>query len=182
MNYIIIVSMLLVASSLPAQTNNFIPVDSTNTVSQKIQAETNQFLTARRTEEIRTECLQGRRLICGKILKVFPEGLVVESGYTNLLREPLAKSWLVRATVTASRAPNLVEGKEPGCIAAGLVFLTNLPKAHGTRPQQYDYVVIEGYPAGETTYTSIGEVKRTVRRFAATLPKAVQLVAGEWEN
>ena len=52
MNYIIIVSILLVASSLPAQTNNFIPVDSTNTVSQKIQAETNQFLTARRTEEM----------------------------------------------------------------------------------------------------------------------------------
>ncbi len=180
MNCKIIVSVLLIASSLLAQTNDFILTDSTNPVLQKIQAGTNQLsLTTRRTEEIRMECLQGRRLVCGKILKVFPEGLVVESGYTNLLREPLAKSWLVRGTVTASRAPNLVEGKEPGCVAVGLIFLTNLPKARGARPQQYDYVVIEGYPAGQTTYTSIGDIKRTVRRFAATLPKAVQLVAGQ---
>jgi hypothetical protein len=180
MNCKMVVFLLLAASSLRAETNNYILTDSTNTVSQKIQAETNQFsLTTQRTEEIRTECFRGRRLICGRILKVFPDGLAVESGYTSLLREPLAKSWLVRGTVTASRAPNLVEGNEPGCVAVGLVFLTNLPKARGARPQQYDYVVIEGYPAGQTTYTSVGEVKRTVRRFAATLPKAVQLVAGE---
>jgi hypothetical protein len=41
---------------------------------------------------------------------------------------------MVRGTVTARRAPNLVEGREPGCVAVGLVFLTNPPKARGAKP------------------------------------------------
>src|SRR5690348_7863470 len=46
-----------------------------------------------RAEQIRTECIKGRRLICGKVLKVFHDGLVVESGYTDLVRPPLTESW-----------------------------------------------------------------------------------------
>ena len=54
------------------------------------QVETNLLAARReRAEAMRTVCIQGRRSICGKILQVLPEGLVVESGYTNLLREPL---------------------------------------------------------------------------------------------
>ena len=34
-------------------------------------------------EQIRTDCIQGRRLICGRVLKIFPDGLIVDSGYTN---------------------------------------------------------------------------------------------------
>jgi hypothetical protein len=35
--------------------------------------------------------------------------------------------------------------------------------------------MLEGYPAGQYTYTSIGDVYRTVRRFSVSLPKAVRL-------
>jgi hypothetical protein len=126
-------------------------------------------------EEIRAKCLEGRRMICGKILKVLPEGLVVESGYTNLLREPLTKSWLLPGTVIATRPADLVEGKEPGCVAVGHIFLSNLPKARSTKPKQYDYVIIQGYPAGVYTYNSVGEIKKNIRRFATTLPGAVQI-------
>jgi hypothetical protein len=121
-------------------------------------------------EKIRTQCLEGRRSICGKILRILPEGVLVEAGYTNLLREPLTKSWLVPATVIASPAQNLIEGKNPGAICVGTVFITDLPRG---KPHLYDYVILAGYPTGEITYTSVGTVKKTVRRFSANLDKAV---------
>jgi hypothetical protein len=34
-------------------------------------------------EEIRAVCIDGRRSICGKILKVLPDGLIVDSGYSQ---------------------------------------------------------------------------------------------------
>ncbi len=125
--------------------------------------------------EIRADCIQKRRMVCGKILQVLPEGLVVESGYTNLLQRPLGRSWLVPGTVLASRAPNLVEGNEPGSICAGLVFLTDYPKLRRTKLKPFDYVILTGYPAGQHTYTSVGTLQRTVRRFSANLSEAVRL-------
>jgi len=124
-------------------------------------------------EKIREQCIQGRRTICGRILKVLPDGLVVESGYTSLMRPPLDRSWLVPATVPASREPNLVEGNEPACVCVGLVFLSDIPKSRSAKPKPYDYVVIQAYPAGQYTYASAGTIKRTVRRFAALLQSAV---------
>jgi hypothetical protein len=124
-----------------------------------------------RREQLRAQCLAGRRSICGKILRIFPEGILVESGYTNLLREPLTRSWLVPGTVSAARTEHLVESREPGALCIGTVFLTNLPRG---KPKQYDYVIICGYPTGEFTYTAVGEVRKTVRRFSANLDKAVQ--------
>jgi hypothetical protein len=124
-----------------------------------------------RREQLRTVCLAGRRSICGKILRVLPDGLLVESGYTNLLREPLTKSWLVPGTVVANRAQRLVESREPGALCVGTVFLTDLPRG---KPHPYDYVIICGYPSGEYAYTSAGSVRKTVRRFSAKLERAVQ--------
>jgi len=123
------------------------------------------------SEELRAQCLAGRRSICGKILRIFPNGILVESGYTNLLRPPLTKSWLVPGSVVASRAPHLVESQEPGALGVGTVFLTDLPRG---KPRQYDYVIIAGYPDGEFTYTSVGTLHKTVRRFSANLDKAVK--------
>ena len=162
-----------------AQPTNLPPPQSTaisNSNPSQVQSPT------QRIEAMRDACLQGRRIICGKILRVFPDGLVVESGYTNLLRAPLNQSWLVRGTAAASLAPNLVEGAEPGCVAVGTVYLTSLPKSRGAKPAQYDYVIIEAYPAGRHTYTTVGDVSHTVRRFAANLPKAVQLNLEEAKN
>jgi hypothetical protein len=134
---------------------------------------TNRVPTLELREQLRATCLEGRRSICGKILRVFPNGLLVECGYTNLLREPLTKSWLVPGTVVASRAENLVESKEPGALCVGTVFITNLPRG---KPRQFDYVILAGYPCGEFTYSSVGSVRKTVRRFSANLDKAVQTV------
>ena len=129
----------------------------------------------RRPEKIRSDCIQGRRIICGRIVKILPEGLVVESGYTNLMRQPLNKSWLISGTVQATRAADLVEGTEPGCVCVGLVFLTSLPKSRLAKPHRYDYVVLEAYPAGQYTYASVGTLQRTVRRFSASLVTAVKI-------
>jgi hypothetical protein len=131
----------------------------------------NRQATLKLSEELRAQCLAGRRSICGKILRIFPNGILVECGYTNLLRPPLTKSWLVPGSVVASRAPALVESKEPGALGVGTVFLTDLPRG---KPRQYDYVVIAGYPAGDFTYTSVGAIRKTVRRFSANLDKAVK--------
>jgi hypothetical protein len=153
----------ILAFSACAQTNT----PGTNSPS------TNPAPTIELREQLRASCLDGRRSICGKILRVFPNGLLVESGYTNLLREPLTKSWLVPGTVVASRAENLVESKEAGAICVGTVFITNLPRG---KPKQFDYVILAGYPCGEFAYSSVGSVRKTVRRFSANLDKAVQLI------
>jgi hypothetical protein len=121
-------------------------------------------------EQVRMRCIEGRRSICGKILRIFPDGVLVESGYTNLLRAPLTKSWLVPAVVTASPARNLVESKEPGAICVGTVFVTDLPRG---KPHLYDYVILSGYPTGEFSYVSVGSIKKTARRFSANVNKAV---------
>jgi hypothetical protein len=53
------------------------------------------------------------------------------------------------------------------------VFLTNVPK----RPvvKAYDYVVIRGYPTGEYVYTPVPGVEKKLRRFSASLERAVQI-------
>jgi hypothetical protein len=147
-----------------------------NSLPESFQSRTNQDPSfVQQVEQMRAACINGRRSICGKVLQLLPDGLVVESGYTNLMRSPLNRSWLVPGTVTASRAPNLVEGNEPGAIGVGLVVLTNLPKSRRAKANLYDYVIIEAYPAGQYTYTSVGSLQRTVRRFSASLDAAVKL-------
>jgi hypothetical protein len=157
-------AVVALAFSAGAQTNRPTADDA---------ASVRQVASAELKEQIRSRCIEGRRSICGKIVRIFPDGLLVEAGYTNLLREPLTKSWLVPGTVTASPASNLVESKEPGAICLGTVFLTDLPRG---KPHLYDYVILAGYPTGETTYTAVGSLKKTARRFSANLDKAVNTI------
>jgi hypothetical protein len=145
-----------------------------NSMVETIAIKTHQGLSnSQQAEAIRISCIHGRRSIYGKILKVLPDGLVVDSGYTNLLRAPLTRSWLAPGTISADRASGVVEGNEPNAMCIGLVFITNLPKSRGAKPKPYDYVMIEGYPAGQYVYTSVGSVQRTVRKFSASLDAAV---------
>jgi len=124
-------------------------------------------------EQVRTECIEGRRLICGRVLKVSPDGLVVDSGYTDLLRPPLTQSWIMPGTVSASRNPAVLELKEPGAACIGLCFLTDIPKR--PKAKVFDYVVIMGYPAGAFRYAAVPKVERTIRKFSAGLDTAVKL-------
>jgi hypothetical protein len=128
-------------------------------------------------EAMRTNCIQSRRIICGKIVKVLPGGLVVDSGYTNLMRHPLDRSWLIPGTVEAEREPNMVEKNEPDCVCVGLVYVTDLPKSRRgkPKPKALDYVILEAFPTGHFTYNSVGTIQRTVRRFSGSLPIAVRL-------
>ena len=165
--------------STPAATNagpvlaeSKVMVTATNQ-SQAVRA------SGQKAEEIRTACINGRRRICGKVLQIVPAGLVVESGYTNLLSPEFSHSWLVPGNITASLPPNLVEENSPGAVCVGLVLVTDFPK----RPpvKLYDYVVFQAYPAGQYNYVPVPAVKKTIRRFSVGLPTAVQLTlaAGE---
>jgi hypothetical protein len=127
---------------------------------------------AQKDTDIRMDCIQHRRSICGKVLKILPDGLVVDSGYTNLMRPPLNRSWVVPGNVISQRATYLVEGDQPESVCVGLVFLTDLPKK--PIPKVFDYVNLVGFPAGNYTYTSVGDVHRTVRRFSTKLAKSIQ--------
>jgi hypothetical protein len=128
---------------------------------------------ASRQEQIRSACVAGRRRICGRVLQVTKSGLVVDSGYTSLLQPPLDHSWVTRANVAPARPAVLLEGTEPDVIAVGLVFLTDIPRRPAVR--KYDYVALIGYPAGTYEYTPVSGVKKTLRRFAAGLERAVAL-------
>ncbi len=113
-------------------------------------------------------------MIAGKIIKILPDGLVVDSGYTNLARFPLDRSWLIPGTVSATRATNVIESNYPDSICVGPVFLTDLPKHPGPKPKLFDYVSLEAFPTGQYTYESVGNLQRTVRRFSTKLPKSVE--------
>lgn len=127
---------------------------------------------AQKAEQMRAVCVNGRRHICGQVLQVTPGGLVVDSGYTDLLRPELSHSWVAPGTVTTSRPANLVEENAPGAPCIGLVFLADIPKRPAVKI--YDYVVIEAYPAGEYTYQPVPNVTKNLRRFSAKLEGAVQ--------
>ncbi len=169
-----IAMLVLVAGlSVSAQTNSH----AQGQQSEGILSQTNQGLSAAlRYQKIRMECVEGRRIICGKIVRVLPQGFVIESGYTNLMRPPLDKSWYVPGTVEAKRAANFVEANEPDAVCAGIVFLADLPKSRGKpkNPKLYDYVNLEAFPMGDYTYTSVGTVQHTVRRFTTRLSTAAQ--------
>lgn len=124
-------------------------------------------------ERVRNECINGRRRLCGLVLQAGKDGLVVDSGYTDLLRQELSHSWVVPAGVAASRPANLMEENSPGSVCVGLVYVTALPRRPVVRP--YDYVVLQAYPAGEYTYAPVQNVKRTIRRFSVELETAIQL-------
>ena len=149
----------------------FCTASGTNSTGSPPNQESNRLTTQQLSEQLRAKCIAERRSICGKILRVFPNGILVESGYTNLTRTPLTKSWLIPGIVTAVRGENLVETREPGALCVGTVFLTDLPRG---KPHQFDYVVIAGYPTGEFTHTSVGSVHKSVRMFSANLDKAVK--------
>lgn len=162
------------AFSALAQTNQVAP---TNAVQNK-----EVLATAARIEEIRAGCIQSRRLISGKILKITPDGLVVDSGYTNLARAPLSSSWLIPGTVTAQRGTNVVESNNPDSMCIGLVFLADIPKTRSVKPKVYDYVALEGFPIGKYDYVSVGDVHRTVRKFTCKIGNAVKWKFDEQGN
>lgn len=128
-----------------------------------------------RSEQIRNTCVEGRRLVCGRVLQVTPDGLVVDSGYRQLLSPPFNHDWVVRGTARVSHETNAVEANKPGTICVGLVFLSNIPKRPAVRV--YDYVVMQGYPAGNRAYVPVPGVEKTIRRFSASLERALEINA-----
>lgn len=164
-------AMALTLASATAQTNN--PASTSHNDSTQAAAPA----TAVRAEQLRTQCIQGRRCICGRVLQVLTNGVVIDSGYADLLRPGLKADWHFPGTVTATRDPHLVENQVPGSVCIGKIFLTDLPRKRGAKIKLnlYDWVVVEGYPAGKFTYTSIEGLPHTVRRFACGLETAVKL-------
>jgi hypothetical protein len=128
---------------------------------------------AERAEQIRTSCIANRRLICGRVLEVATNGLVVDSGYADLLRPPLGQSWVIPGSVSTSRDPNRLELNQPASLCIGPVFLTDVPRR--PKPRKYDFVVIIGYPAGQYTYRPLPGVEKPIRKFAGGLATAVRL-------
>jgi hypothetical protein len=148
-------------------------VAPTNTAAAAPAALDSTAVAAVRAEQIRTDCIHGRRLICGKVLIILPDGLVIDSGYTDLLRSPLTQSWVVPGNVSVSRKPGVLELNEPGTTCIGLVFLTDIPKRQTVR--KFDYVVMMGYPAGQYVYVPAPGVEKTVRKFSCGLDTSVRL-------
>jgi hypothetical protein len=167
--------VLLAAQPILAQA--VVPANKLDSQPEAAITFSNQLACVQVVEAVRTHCIQNRRIICGRIVKMLPGGLIVDSGYTDLMRQPLERNWLIPATVETHRTPNLVEKNEPDCACEGLVFLTNLPRSRHAKPKVLDYVVLEGFPTGNFTYKSVGTIQRTVRRFSCSLPIATQLDA-----
>jgi len=136
-------------------------------------AQTNTNNVVRRPEDVHAACVEGRRYICGKVLQILPDGLVVDSGYAELLKPPFNRSWVVAGEASVQRDPAAVEQKRPDAVCIGIIFLTAVPKKPAV--QLYDYVVLHGYPAGEQTYAAVPGVLKTVRRFSGSLERAVEL-------
>ncbi len=118
--------------------------------------------------------------ICGKVLQIVPAGLVVESGYTNLLNPEFSHSWLVPGDITASLSAKSCRRKFARCRVCGI----GARDRHSERPavKAYDYVIFRFIPAGQYNYAPVPGVKKTIRRFSVGLPTAVQLNHAAGEN
>jgi hypothetical protein len=164
-------AFVFAAASVFAQTNPPPALDSS----------TNENIAVmQHVEELRARCISNRRIICGKIIKMLPEGIVVDSGYTNLMRSPLNQSWLIPGTVAAQRETNVVERATPDSVCMGQVYLIDLPRPpRGTKPKLFDYVVLEGFPMGKFTYTSVGSVRHTIRQFSNKVTTAIRWTYGQ---
>src|SRR5262245_30087041 len=164
MPHIKVLLWTIASFSVLAQTNSVQPVSGP--ASPEAPASKQQVEEYKRTERARTRCIEGRRYIAGRALRITPEGLVVDSGYRPLLSPPLNQSWVVGGTASVNRDPNAVEENKAGALCIGLVLLSNIPKRPAVKA--YDYVVIPGYPAGEYDYSPVPGVQKVVRRFSAS--------------
>jgi hypothetical protein len=172
----ILLGFLLATLAAPAQTNVVAvsppPGVLTNTApaAARVAVERQR---AQRAGQIRAACLAGARHICGRVVQILPHGLVVASGYTNLLDPHYVRLW--RVPGTAAIAPRLapVEPDTPGAPCVGLVYLTDLPKRPAVR--LYDYVTLHAYPAGTHAWVPVPGVTKTLRQFAVRLSTAVRL-------
>lgn len=160
-----LVLLIVLSAGLPA-------IGQTN-----VSAPTNQIAPTtgrgQRVADIRAACVNGRRCVCGKVIQIVPEGLVVESGYTALMEPPFIGSWVIPGGALVNRDPKLIERDEPASPCIGTVLLTDFPKRPAVK--LYDYVLLQGYPAGEYLYTPIPGVQKEIRKFAGGLDTAVKL-------
>jgi hypothetical protein len=127
----------------------------------------------RRMADVRAACVNGRRCVCGKVIKIVPEGLVVESGYTALMQPPFTGSWLIPSGALVNRDKNLIERDEPASPCIGTVLLIDFPKRPAVN--LYDYVLLQAYPAGEYLYRPVAGVEKQIRKFSGGLDTAVKL-------
>jgi hypothetical protein len=165
--------LLLGALPVPAETNFVSATNHPGAIGTTGSLNTQAQALDVRAERIRTACVQGRRVICGKVMEIATNGLVVDSGYTGLMNPPFTKSWRIRGTVPVSRDASAVELNTPGAPCIGLVFLTRYPKRPAIK--LYDYVSILAYPAGQYSYVPVPAVKKQIRRFAGSLETAINL-------
>jgi hypothetical protein len=169
-------SVLFLAVALPCLADTGLGA-STNSAAKPREnppansAADSQNAQAQRAEQLRMACIEGRRYICGRVTQILPDGLVVDSGYSSLLNPPFNQSWVVRGNVSVTKSPSLVEENKPDAVCVGLVFLTDIPK----RPtvKAYDYVVIHGNPSGKHPYAPVPGVQKELRRYSASLERAV---------
>jgi hypothetical protein len=139
-----------------------------------VSSSTNQIAVRdQQAAEIRAACIAGRRCVCGKVIKMVPEGLIVESGYTALMDPPFAGSWVIPGGALVNRDPKLIERSEPASPCIGTVLLTDFPRRPAVN--LYDYVLLQAYPAGEYVYTPVPGVQKPIRRFTGGLDTAVKL-------
>src|SRR5947207_5396630 len=114
-----------------AQTN---ASSSTNQINQI-------YVPDQRAAHIRAACIDGRRCVCGKVIKIVPEGLIVESGYTALLNPPFTGSWVIPGGALVNRDAKLIERNEPASPCIGTVLLADFPKRPAVK--LYDYVLLQ---------------------------------------
>jgi hypothetical protein len=165
--------LMMLWASLPtlAQTNISASVNQTGQTNQTNQTAVGQG--GQRSAEIRPACISGRRCVCGKVIKIVPEGLIVDSGYTALLEPPFTGTWLIPSGVLVNRDSKLIERSEPASPCIGTVLLTDFPRRPAVK--LYDYVLLQAYPAGEYLYIPVPGVEKQIRKFAGGLDTAVKM-------
>ena len=165
-----LVIMLSLSAAAVAQTN-------LNVVTPKNETQQTNLTAVRdreqRAAEIRAACINGRRCVCGKVIKIVPEGLIVESGYTALMEPPFTGAWVIPSGALVNRNSKLIERNEPASPCIGTVLFADFPKRPAVK--LYDYVLLQGYPAGEYLYTPVPGVEKQIRKFAGGLDTAVKI-------
>ena len=128
-------------------------------------------LKARQLEGLKAIFASKSRTVSGKIIQKIPEGLLVESGQSEIDQVGHTDVEFDRmGNMSTSTTATLQEGDTARSLCLGLVLLEDHPRYDQLVDD--NVVVILAYPDGQFSYKSVGGGQKTVRKFTADFNRA----------
>jgi hypothetical protein len=130
-----------------------------------------------RAEATQKRVQAGSRTVSGKVLQKLSEGLLVDSGADFLAKVGDTSTTITRGAIFKRKTVAFTEVNEPRALCLGLCLLQDDPRYRSI--VDGDYITVLAYPIGQYSYTAVSGGTKTVRKFTASLAKAIRHESGD---